>query len=65
MKNEEHPVITEIKKLSEVVKEILTDKPRLRDDDHKLVATIWYKQIPDPKKVDSTESSTDDLLNKK
>lgn len=29
----------------EIVKELLTNKPHLRDDDHKLMSNIWLREL--------------------
>jgi len=34
-----------IKNIKEVVKNLLTNKPHLKEDDRKLIATIWYKEL--------------------
>lgn len=37
--------ITEIKSLQDIVKELLIAKPDNRDDDRKLVANVWSRQV--------------------
>ena len=37
--------IKEIKSVKKVVIELLTEHPHLREDDNKLIANIWYKQV--------------------
>ena len=34
-----------IKNVKKIIKTLLIEKPHLRDDDRKLIATVWYKEI--------------------
>ncbi len=38
-------MIHQIKNLKSKITKLLTDVPRLRDSDTKLIATIWYSQL--------------------
>lgn len=38
-------MIHAIKNLKSKITKLLTDVPRLRDSDNKLIATIWYSQL--------------------
>ena len=31
----------------DIIKHLLTDHPHLRDDDNKLLATVWYHKMPE------------------
>ena len=46
-------------KTKEVVKELLTIKPHLRDSDNKLIATYWFNELKekqiDPNKINGLE----------
>ena len=42
-------IITEIKNIKERVKEWLALYPKLRDNDNKLIANIWYNQMKNKK----------------
>ena len=47
-------MINQIKNIKAKVKQLLTDLPHLRDDDNKLIANIWHKQIGKEKIKDLT-----------
>lgn len=47
-------MIQQIKNIKEKVKKLLTDVPRLRDSDEKLISTIWYQQIGKDKVLNFT-----------
>lgn len=38
-------MINKVKSIKSTITKLLTDVPRLRDSDSKLIATIWYSQI--------------------
>ena len=46
-------------KTKEVVKQLLIDKPHLRDSDNKLIATYWFNELKekqiDPNKINGLE----------
>tara|TARA_R110002020_G_scaffold177087_6_gene369844 strand:- start:535 stop:846 length:312 start_codon:yes stop_codon:yes gene_type:complete len=46
-------------KTKEIVKELLTNKPHLRDNDNKLICTYWYRELKaknvNPYKLDGVE----------
>jgi hypothetical protein len=42
-------IIEEIKNIKETVTELLTNNMDLRDDDYKLISTIWYLQVKSSK----------------
>ena len=46
-------------KTKEIVKQLLIDKPHLRDSDNKLIATYWFNELKekkiDPNKINGLE----------
>ena len=46
-------------KTKEIVRQLLIDKPHLRDSDNKLIATYWYMELKqkniDPNKINGLE----------
>ena len=50
-----------IKKSKDIVAKLLTEQPHLRDDDNKLLASVWYIQIKHMNKMPENISGYDVL----